>query len=245
MEQNRLKELILSIRKSKHNMFKKVEALTQAIQDKGSVSTDTHELSNLVKDTFTKRRAKEFYADAFSSVIGESEQLKTKDIFAAVHYNQNTQEMSPMTWSFGDAVVYNESEISPYLIVMPPSMAQKMTHIDSNIPDEKFNEIKKQIMPNVNNFDGPSGDMTVQEAVEMMGVDESYARDVVENGTYQIHTLYLGYIASPGVAQEMGYDYIYITITYDGVDYKYDSDGKITITKSSNTTDGVDHVYQS
>ena len=236
MKQNNIKELILSIRKSKHNMFKKVETLVQAIQDKDSVDMDTHELSNLVKDTFTKRRAKTFYADVFSSVIWEPEQSKTKDVFAAMYYNTDTQEMSPRTWSFGDAAVYTESEAFPYIIVMPPSMAQKMTHIDSNIPDEQFDEFRAIIMPNANNFVGPSGDMTVEELVETTGVDESYARDVIENGMYQINAYFLGYIAFPGVAQSMGSDYVYITITYDGVDYKYDSDGKITITKSSNTT---------
>ena len=151
--------------------------------------------------------------------------------------------MSPMTWSFGDAVVFTEYERSPYLVIMPTSWAKKMTRIDSNISDEEFNEIKAMIMPNADNFVGPSGDTTVEEAMEMTGCDESYARDIIENGMYQIHPYYLGYIAYPGIAQEMGYDYIYITVTYDGVDYKYDSDGKITITKSSNTTDGVDYVH--
>ena len=236
MEQNRLKELILSMRRSKHNMINKAADFAQAVEDKGVVDMDIHKLSGLIKDAFTRRRAKTFYADVLSGVIGEPEQSKTKDIFAAMDYNTNTQEMSPTTWSFGDAVVYSDAEISPYMVVMSPSQAQKMTHIDSNVPDEIFDDIKESIMPNTTNFVGPSEDMTVEEIMERMGCDESYARDLVENGMYQISLYQLNYIAYPGVAQGMGSDYIYITITYDGVDYKYDSDGKITITKSSNTT---------
>jgi hypothetical protein len=107
MEQNRLKELILSIRKSKHNMINKASNFAEAVQAKGTVDMDTHELASLVKDAFTKRRAKVFYAETLSGVIGES---------------GNTEPENPVVSapSFKSVGVYNgEYVVSTYTLGDP------------------------------------------------------------------------------------------------------------------------------
>lgn len=69
MEQNKLKQLLLSIRKSKTNMPAKANKLAQAIENKGVLDTDAHILSSMIKDALTKRRKKEFYAEQLSNLL--------------------------------------------------------------------------------------------------------------------------------------------------------------------------------
>lgn len=196
------------MRKSKHNMFKKVEALTQAIQDKGSVSMDTHELSNLVKDTFTKRRAKIFYADIFSSMIGEPEQPAAKEAptFVTMAYNIDSGQNLVSTYKLGDPIIIQNGTINPYVIFLTEEQKNKMSIsvVDAgDLSNENINAMYGIV--NIANEGGISGDL------------DGYVDTNVYK--YMIYGSYLPFQGNPGAE----YAANKVTITYDGVDYVYQS----------------------
>jgi hypothetical protein len=93
---------------------------------------DTHELSNLVKDTFTKRRAKTFYADVFSSVIKVSNTTpvaKEAPTFACNKISADGETI-PSTWTLGSEVIYNIGESSgyfdPYIVFLTDEQKSKL-----------------------------------------------------------------------------------------------------------------------
>ena len=211
MEQNRLKELILSMRKSKHNMFKKVADFAQAVEDKGVIDMDTHELSNLVKDTLTKRRAKTFYADVFSSVIGEPDGVGEAPVFMAISIILDTENYALTQWKLGDPITVpediNDSNglIDPYMIFLTDEEAQKFNvSCEINAPDSVAEELEEVFKL----FDIPSGLSQFKgNCTKAFGV---------------FYLFQLSQIAAE-YQSEIPDAYIKVTITYDGVDYVYQS----------------------
>lgn len=201
------------MRKSKHNMFKKVETLVQAIQDKGSVDMDTHELSNLVKDTLTKRRAKIFYVDVFSSVIGEPD--KEAPTFACNKINADG-EIIPSTWTLGSEVICNTGENSghfdPYIVFLTDEQKSKLQITVSSTVDE---------MP----ADDLSGEFQIFPIQPDM--DDAISIGKPADCHYWFYGYLLGALSSQLEAmlerQLRPDEHVKITITYDGVDYAYQS----------------------
>ena len=101
MEQNNIKELILSIRKSKHNMLDKIQRLAQVLYEKADLAINTQKLSSMIKDAFTKRRAKTFYADILSNTIEGSTTKVTHTFKSIVAVNG---EFSVSTYTLGDPI---------------------------------------------------------------------------------------------------------------------------------------------
>lgn len=208
MKQNNIKQLILSIRKSRHNMFKKIETFVQAIWDKGSVDMDTHELSNLVKDTFTKRRAKTFYADVLSSVIGEPEQPAAKEAptFVAMSYNIDSGQALASTYKLGDPITIQNGTINPYVIFLTEEQKNNIfiSVVDAgDLSNENINAMYRIV--NIANEGSLSGDL------------DGYVDTNVYK--YMMYVSYLPFQGNPGAE----YAANKVTITYDGVDYVYQS----------------------
>lgn len=242
MEQNRLRELILSMRRSKHNMINKAADFAQAIEDKGTVDMDTHELANIMKDAFTKRRKKEIYADLLSGIIGEPSILVERPVFASMSFNMKTQESGGFIFRLGDPAEFDaEGVVAPYISVMTVEQAQKISTSSSHAAMERY---AQALTPSSENFAKAEEfkDSSIEEIMEMFGVNEETARSIMQDGCYQIPTYLLGNITVPNfvqTAKEGGGipadEHLYITITYDGVDYTYYDDGSVTITPSSTT----------
>ena len=201
------------MRKSKHNMFKKIETFVQAIQDRGSVDMDTHELSNLVKDTFTKRRAKTFYADIFSSMIGEPD--KEAPTFACNKTSADGETITPSTWALGSEVIYNVGETSghfdPYVVFLTDEQKSKLQITVNSTVDE---------MP---------ADMISEELQALPIPDEDDNAFLIgrpADCNYMFYGQMLGLLSQLDVQldrQLLPGEYVKITITYDGVDYVYQS----------------------
>lgn len=207
MKQNNIKELILSIRKSKHNMFKKIETFVQAIWDKGSVDMDTHELSNLIKDTLTKRRAKIFYVDVFSSVIGEPEQPVAKEAptFVTMAYNIDSGQNLVSTYKLGDPITIQNGTINPYVIFLTEEQKNKMSISVADaggLSNEAINNMYRiYTISSEDDFSDLSGDIDINIYKYMM---------------YGIYLLLQDNPVSELTANK-------VIITYDGVDYVYQS----------------------
>ena len=201
------------MRKSRHNMFKKIETFVQAIQDKGSVDMDTHELSNLVKDTFTKRRAKTFYVDVFSSVIGEPD--KEAPTFACNKINADG-EIIPSTWTLGSEAICNIGETSghfdPYIVFLTDEQKSKLQITVSSTVDG---------MP----ADGLSGELQMFPIQPDM--DDAISIGKPADCHYWFYGYLLGTLSSQlevVLERQLRPDeHVKITITYDGVDYVYQS----------------------
>lgn len=200
------------MRKSKHNMFKKVENFVQAIQDKDSVDMDTHELSNLVKDTLTKRRAKTFYADVFSNVIGESEQPVAKEAPTFRSISNQGGNYSVSTYTLGDPITVpediNDSNglIDPYMIFLTDEEAQKFNvSLETNIPDLAIAEF--------------------EEIFQLFNISSTDLSQLKGNCTKGFSVFYLSLLSQEAAEyqSEIPDVYIKVTITYDGVDYVYQS----------------------
>lgn len=211
MEQNRLKELILSIRKSKHNMFKKTEGFVQAVQAKGTVDMDTHELANLVKDAFTKRRAKVFYAETLSGVIGESNGTEPENPVVSAPSFKSVGvyggEYVVSTYTLGDPIQVDLSDdsapVDPQLLLLTEEEYQKFNiSVDTNSNSEEVSTIGETIAPI---------DIS-EELVSSMGIDAG-------DCTKMMYIYLLG-LKGDDFQLSQG-EYVKVTITYDGVDYVY------------------------
>lgn len=211
MEQNRLKELILSIRKSKHNMINKASNFAEAVQAKGTVDMDTHELASLVKDAFTKRRAKVFYAETLSGVIGESGNTEPENpvvpapSFKSVGVYNGEYVVS--TYTLGDPIQIDLSDssvpVDPQLLLLTEEEYQKFNiSVDTNSSSEAVQTIEGTITP----IDIP------EELVSSMGIDAG-------NCTKMMYIYVLG--LNRDEFQLSQGEYVKVTITYDGVDYVY------------------------
>lgn len=190
-------------------MFKKAEGFAQAVQDKGTVDTDTHELSSLIKDTFTRRRAKVFYAETLSGVIGESaspvqeEPVAQAPTFKSVVSTGGVFTTS--TYTLGGPVQVDlddqKAAIDPYLLLFTEEEAGKI-----NVSFETNSTAENVV--------------GMQEVLTLIDIpnDEQYAQ-VKGNCTKMLYAYMLG-IPREQLELAQG-EYVKVTITYDGVDYVY------------------------
>lgn len=213
MEQNKLKELILSIRKSRHNMFDKVQRFTQALNEGGVLNIDTQRLSSIIKDVFTKRRAKTFYAKILSNVIGKSNGAGTAPTFACNKTSADGETIAPSIWTLGSEVICNASETSehfdPYIIFLTDEQKSKFqTTVSSNVDELSDVSEEFQVFP-----------------IPDEG-DEGFATGRPADCNYAFYGYMLGMISQPDAMlgrQLLSGEYIKVIITYDGVDYVYQS----------------------
>lgn len=209
MEQNRLKELILSIRKSKHNMINKASNFAEAVQAKGTVDMDTHELASLVKDAFTKRRAKVFYAETLSGVIGESASPAQEEPVVQAPTLKSVVSAGGVftisTYTLGDPVQVDLEDqgapIDPYLLFFTEEEADKINiSFETNSASESV--------------------VGMQEVFTLTDIpnDEQFAQ-IKGNCTKMLYVYMLG-VSREQLQLAQG-EYLKVTITYDGVDYVY------------------------
>lgn len=190
-------------------MISKAASFAQAIEDKGAVDMDTHELASLVKDAFTKCRAKVFYAETLSSVIGESSNTEPENpvvpapSFKSVGVYDGEYVVS--TYTLGDPIQVDMSDISapvdPQLLLLTEEEYQKFNiSVDTNSSSEAVQLIEGTITP----IDIPG---------ELTSVID------VGNCTKMMYMYVLG-IKRDDFGLPQG-EYVKVTITYDGVDYVY------------------------
>lgn len=153
----------------------------------------------MIKDAFTKRRAKTFYADILSNIIEEST-AKVAHTFKSVSVLNDTFVAS--TYKLGDPIQYtvDEEVMDPQLLFLTDEEAQKFSiSIETNA-----DRLMEQLYKTLQLFD--------------ISDDESLS-ELKGNYTKMFYAYMLA--APREVAGLTQGEYIKITITYDGVDYVY------------------------
>jgi hypothetical protein len=195
-------------------------------------------LSNLVKDVFTKRRAKEFYADAFSSMIGKPDGVGEAPVFMAINMLDDTNAAFTQ-WRLGDVVNYTTANDEPTSIEPNMIFLTQEQYSKFSVSTDTSIDVMEQVvaMPIEEFFGSP------EEMSNMLNlhVDASFYEQYPYASAFP-YIVTIGQIVFESSSEEWQehhdeYMRIYtISLIYDGVKYTYKPDSTIEISKVSNTT---------
>ena len=153
----------------------------------------------MIKDAFTKRRAKTFYADILSNTIEGSTTKVTHTFKSIVAVNG---EFSVSTYTLGDPIQYDvdEESMDPYFLFLTDEEAQKFSvSIETNV--DRLRE-------------------GLYETFQLLDIPNDELISELKGNCTKMFYAYM--LAAPREEIELTQgEYIKITITYDGVDYVY------------------------